>query len=159
MLPCPPRRRALVALALIAACGHAPTPRRPAPRPAVVQLSAIRTTPLPERAAARVSAGTHAPARSAGTADAVAHVLRVGRPGFVRCFRAARQSDPALTGARLALHVTIDARGAVAAAAPARGDRALGDCIARGLRQLRLPRALAPAVIDVPIVLAAPTAG
>ena len=158
MPPCPPHR-ALLALALIAACGHAPAPRRPAPRPAVAQLSAIRTTPLPARDAARVTAGTRAPARPRGDSDAVAHVLRVGQPGFVRCFRAARKTDPALTGARLALHVTIDARGAVAAAAPASGDRALGDCIARGLRRLRLPRTLAPAVIDVPIVLAAPTAG
>lgn len=158
MPPCPPRR-ALLVLALIAACGHAPAPRRAAPRPAVVQLSAIRTTPLPARDAARVSASAPARPRARGASDAVAHVLRVGQPGFVRCFRAARKSDPALTGARLALHLTIDARGAVAAVAPASGDRALGDCIARGLRQLRLPRALAPAVIDVPIVLAAPSAG
>lgn len=157
MPPCPPRRGALVALALIAACGHAPAPPRPPPRPAVAQLSAIRTTPLPARDATRVTAAAPAPARPRGDADAVAHVLRVGQPGFVRCFRAARKTDPGLTGARLALHVTIDARGAVAAAA-ASGDRALGDCIARGLRRLRLPRTLAPAIIDVPIVLAAPTA-
>lgn len=154
-----PLPRTLLALAAIAACGHAPAPRRAAPRPAVAQLSAIRTTPLPERDGPRISAAGPRRARPTGAADAVAHVLRVGQPGFARCFRTARKSDPSLTGARVALHLTIDARGAVAAVAPASGDPALGACIARGLRQLRLPRALAPAVIDVPIVLAAPSAG
>lgn len=157
-----PRPGSLAALAASAvallACGHAPARRPAAPALAQLPTLTLATVAVPEHAGPRQRAGAAPVHHASGDPRAVDHLLRAGQRGFERCFRAARAADPSLAAARVPVRLRIDARGVVASAAPTAGDPALGACLARRLRAVRVPRALAPTELELSIVLAAPSA-
>jgi hypothetical protein len=145
--------------ALATSSNHAAPPGAPraalsvaAPRPAE-----SRTSPggdKRERTPSRVSTGAlPEPTASVATLpdEIVVRVMGTAQPEFLRCWARAQRNE-GLDGAKIRMHLEIDAHGKVIATSSDAESPTLSRCLAAIARQLPFPAPGMPAVVELPLM-------